>query len=155
MSPFNRALIFHRNYSQPVCHSCTVFEILERCNPWPHVANRHISGRYRQRLSQLLLLWRHWRHAQRYGRTKVFLTDTLPRLIYRDSELLVESRESFLADVCLAAPLRVAPSEYHHDVWHQKTRVSGVTTVARTLFAWYVKPFWSNSDLWRTRRQGI
>ena len=26
---------------------------LERCNPWPHVANRHIS------MSQLLSLWRH------------------------------------------------------------------------------------------------
>jgi len=36
--------------------------ILERCNPWPHVANRHISGRYHQRLSQLLLLWRHFHY---------------------------------------------------------------------------------------------
>ena len=44
----------------------------EHCNPWPHVANRHIS------ISQLLSLWRHshcdviryWAgHAQRYGRT--------------------------------------------------------------------------------------
>ena len=47
---------------------------LERCNPWPHVANHHIS------ISQLLSLWRHshydviryWAgHAQRYGRTYV------------------------------------------------------------------------------------
>jgi len=29
------------------------FDKLERCNPWPHVANCHIS------ISQLLLLWRH------------------------------------------------------------------------------------------------
>jgi len=57
---------------------------LERCNPWPHVASRHISGRYSQRLSQLLSLWRHshydiisnWAgHTQRYRRT-----DTLPCL---------------------------------------------------------------------------
>jgi len=27
--------------------------ILERCNPWPHAANRHIS------ISQLLSSWRH------------------------------------------------------------------------------------------------
>jgi len=55
---------------------------LERCNPSPHVANRHIS------ICQLLSLWRHWHydiircwagHAQRYKRT-----DTLPRLIYKD-----------------------------------------------------------------------
>jgi len=45
---------------------------LQRCNPWPHVANRDIS------ISQLLSLWRHchydviryWAgHAQRYRRT--------------------------------------------------------------------------------------
>ena len=30
-----------------------VNRILERCNPWPHVGNRHIS------ISQLLSLWRH------------------------------------------------------------------------------------------------
>jgi len=40
--------------------------ILERCNPWPHVANRHISK------SQLLSLWRqsHYdviREARAYG----------------------------------------------------------------------------------------
>jgi len=29
---------------------------LERCNPWPHVFNRHIS------ISQLLSLWRHSRY---------------------------------------------------------------------------------------------
>jgi len=42
----------------------------ERCNPWPHLANRHIST------SQLSSLWRHshydviryWAgHTQRYG----------------------------------------------------------------------------------------
>ena len=47
---------------------------LERCNPWPHVANGHIT------LSQLLSLLRHSHcdvigyqagHAQRYGRTDV------------------------------------------------------------------------------------
>ena len=45
---------------------------IEQCNPWPHVANRHIS------ISELLSLWRHshcdviryWAcHAHRYGRT--------------------------------------------------------------------------------------
>jgi len=60
--------------------------ILERCNPWPHVANRHIS------ISQPpLSLWRHsqcdviryWDgHAHHYLRT--YVTDTLPRLIYKD-----------------------------------------------------------------------
>jgi len=32
---------------------------LGHCNLWPHVASCHISGRYRQRLSQLFSLWRH------------------------------------------------------------------------------------------------
>jgi len=31
--------------------------VLERCKPWPHVANRHISSRHCQRLSQLFSLW--------------------------------------------------------------------------------------------------
>jgi len=36
-------------------NSNTAFKIwLQHCNPWPHVANRHIS------ISQLLSLWRHW-----------------------------------------------------------------------------------------------
>jgi len=34
-------------------HVSTISEVLERCNPWPHVANRHVS------ISQLLSLWRH------------------------------------------------------------------------------------------------
>jgi len=78
--------------------------VLEQCNPWPHVANRHIS------ISQLLLLWCHsyydvsrlrrsqprsqWRHshcdvihywaghAHRYGRP--YVTDILPGLTYKD-----------------------------------------------------------------------
>jgi len=65
------------------------FNKLERCNPWPHVANRHIS------ISQLLSSWRHshcdviryWAgtgNVHRYGRTYV-RTDTLPRLIYKDT----------------------------------------------------------------------
>jgi len=29
---------------------CSCYKVLERCNPWPHVANRHIS------ISQLLSL---------------------------------------------------------------------------------------------------
>jgi len=29
---------------------------IERCNPWPHVANRHIYDRYRQRQSKLFSL---------------------------------------------------------------------------------------------------
>ena len=33
--------------------SCALSSPLERCNPWPHVANRRIS------ISQLLSLWRH------------------------------------------------------------------------------------------------
>ena len=37
------------------CHCyCCSHDLLERCNPWPHVANRHISS-----ISQLLSLWRH------------------------------------------------------------------------------------------------
>jgi len=80
--------------------------LIEWCNPWLHVASRHIS------ISQLLSLWRHshydfscprclqppfslWRrshcdvicywagHAHRYG-----LTDTLPRLIYEDGNVV-------------------------------------------------------------------
>jgi len=39
-------LIHNQNFSWPSLK-------LERCNPWPHVANRHIS------ISQLLSLWRH------------------------------------------------------------------------------------------------
>jgi len=35
------------------CYSVSVLLLLERCNPWPHVANRHIF------ISQLLSLWRH------------------------------------------------------------------------------------------------
>jgi len=68
-----------------------IYVLLERCNPWPHVANRQIS------ISQLLSLWRHshydvicyWAgHAQRDGRTYVrtyVYTDTffIPRLILR------------------------------------------------------------------------
>jgi len=37
----------------PIAIIRCVTSILERCNPWPHVANRHIS------ISQLLSLWRH------------------------------------------------------------------------------------------------
>jgi len=63
---------------------------LERCNPWPHVAIRHIS------ISQLLSLWRHshydvirdWAgHARPALRTYTLRTDTLPRLIYKDEAL--------------------------------------------------------------------
>jgi len=89
------------------------YNITRACNPWPHVANRHISGRYRQRLSQLLSLWRHShydviRTARAYDARNPRLsqlsslwrlsllswprpalrtyvrTDTLPRLIYKD-----------------------------------------------------------------------
>jgi len=49
----------------------------ECCNP----VSRHISGRYRQRLSQLFSLWRHWRHAQRYRRTYGHLTTLKPNSI--------------------------------------------------------------------------
>jgi len=56
---------------------------LERCNQWPHVANCHISGRYRQQLNQLLSLRRrsHYDviryragHSQLYGCTYGHLT---------------------------------------------------------------------------------
>jgi len=40
--------------------------LLEHCSPWPHVANRHIFGRYRQRLSQLFSLCRHSYHIISY-----------------------------------------------------------------------------------------
>jgi len=33
--------------------------LLQHCNRWPHVANRHISGRYRQWQSKLFS-WCHW-----------------------------------------------------------------------------------------------
>jgi len=81
--------------NQTIC--ITVSVVLERCNPWPHVADRHIST------SHLLSLWPHshydvsrlrrsqppfslWRHshcdvihywaghAHHYGRTYGHLT---------------------------------------------------------------------------------
>jgi len=78
------------------------FVELERCNPWPHVINRHIS------ISQLLSFWRH-SHYDGSSRSHDVIrivtsfateadlatptvtdvrtyvrTDTLPRLIYKD-----------------------------------------------------------------------
>jgi len=41
------------NSSQMSTEQSSQSSLLERCNPWPHVANRHIS------ISQLLSLWRH------------------------------------------------------------------------------------------------
>jgi len=81
-----------QSHSSDVLHFLWRSKRRERCNPWPHVANHHIS------ISQLLSFWRHSRspcshyyvirywagHAQCYGRTKV-RTDALPRLIYNDS----------------------------------------------------------------------
>jgi len=68
---------------------------LERCNLWPHVANRHISGLYHQRHStarilhqspylrqRLSQLWCHSRYDVIDAMPSI--TDTLPRLIYRD-----------------------------------------------------------------------
>jgi len=40
------------------------------------------------------------------------------------SELFVESRDFPIPRV-FGAPVRDNPSEYHQDVWHQKTRVLG------------------------------
>jgi len=76
--------------------------ILERCNPWPHVANRHISKSHcdvslsrlgrSQPASQLFTLWchshsdviRYWAgHAQRYGRTYVTCVRTPYRVEYK------------------------------------------------------------------------
>ena len=80
--------------------TCCDYTSLKRCNPWPHVANRHIS------ISQLLLLWRHshydvsrLRCSQPRSHYDVILihsllswsrpllwtyerTETLPRLLY-------------------------------------------------------------------------
>jgi len=80
-----------------LCLDCCVQ--LERCNPWPHVANCHVS------ISQLLSLWRHshydfsclwnsqppfslWRHLllswPRPLLRTYHCTDTLPRSINKD-----------------------------------------------------------------------
>jgi len=78
-------------------HCMTMFfHVKQRCHPWPHVANRHIS------INQLLLsLWHHSHYdvigatptvtdIRTYVSTNVTYewrnehTDTLPRLIYRD-----------------------------------------------------------------------
>ena len=65
-------------FSQTGCPSYyTYTRAVQPCNPWPHVASRHIS------ISQLLSLWRHshcnvigyWAgHAHRYRRTYGHLT---------------------------------------------------------------------------------
>ena len=99
----------------------------ERCNPWPHVANRHMSVR------ELLSLWRHshydvsclrrsqppfslWHHshcdvirysagnARRYGRT--YVTDTLPGLIYKYVLLPMRFCQCFFVTVCAATVYR-------------------------------------------------
>jgi len=58
---------------------------LEHCNPWPHVANRHISNMSAIIIMTSLSLWRHsllsW--SRPALRTNV-RTDTLPRLKYKD-----------------------------------------------------------------------
>jgi len=93
-------MLTSRSCSLQLRYTRWTVKTLERCNPWPHVANRRIS------ISQLLSLGRHshyhisrlrrsqprshydvicyWAgHAQRDGRTYV-RADTLPRLIYKD-----------------------------------------------------------------------
>jgi len=70
--------------------------VLERCNPWPHVANRHYLYKPAIVIVTSLSLWRDARSprshydvalivpsfAHRNGRTSV--TDIWPRLIYKD-----------------------------------------------------------------------
>jgi len=76
---------------------CRMSIVRERCNPWPHVANRHIS------ISQLLSLWRHshydvsrlrcsrrskppfslWRHSH-CDVIRYWAGHALLRLIYKD-----------------------------------------------------------------------
>ena len=34
----------YRKFADELCEVYEIVYILERCNPWPHVANRHISG---------------------------------------------------------------------------------------------------------------
>jgi len=92
-------LLFIVNYKSPHSLNSYYFSVrVERCNPWPHVVNRHIS------ISQLLSLWRHSRYdlcarSPRSHYDVIFIvtsfaielatptvtdvrTDTLPRLIY-------------------------------------------------------------------------
>jgi len=67
----NRSIIGHDRSTAPqYVHTVVlvkwwqVFHSVERCNPWPHVANRHIS------ISQLLSLWRHFHYdviCEAYG----------------------------------------------------------------------------------------
>ena len=65
---------------------------LEQCYLRLHVANRHISGRYRQQLSQLFSLRCH-SHCDVIGAMTYGHTDTLPCLIYRDICPVCEIRQ--------------------------------------------------------------
>jgi len=118
---------------------------LERCNPWPHVANRHISsqllslwrhsyydvvraahayGARNPQLSQLFSLWchshydviRYWiGHAQRYGHMYV-RTDTLPRLIYKDFIYFYSTPQCSHCKCCISYGNSVRPSVRHTPV---------------------------------------
>jgi len=82
------------------------YSILERCNPWPHVANRHISIRRLTGYGTSFSLWDHscvlrlrrsqppfslWRHSllswpcsALWTYVTYVRTDTLPCLIYKE-----------------------------------------------------------------------
>ena len=88
---------------------------LERCNPWPRVANRHIS------ISRLLSLWRHshydviryWAgHAQRYVERTYVRTDTLLRLIYKDGGQWWHTK-TFSRSMFTSPKLPSVPNTYH------------------------------------------
>ena len=86
-SKSTRALLYPRGWrlrrSQPATKP--VIFIMTSFSLWRHsllrpgrIANRHISGRYRQRQSKLFSLWRHWRLSwprpalQTYGHLTTF-----------------------------------------------------------------------------------
>jgi len=100
--------------------------ILERCNLWPHVANRHIS------ISQLLSSWRYshydvicyWAgHAWRDGWTDIrtyvhtyICTNTLLHLIYKDDMCCLNTVQrtncsnSAVPDRCRLQAIQICPA---------------------------------------------
>jgi len=62
------------------------YYLLERCNPWPHVANRHISIKPAVIIMTSFSLWRHsllsWLRPALRTNVRTLRKDTLPRLIY-------------------------------------------------------------------------
>jgi len=117
----------------------TIHNKLQQYNPWPHVANRHTSisqllSLWRHSHDDVTLarlrrsqppfsLWRdshcdatrYWAgHAHSYGRTYVrYVTDTLPRLIYKDTQQL---QLSLAVRLCIRKTLNVCAwgTKYPH-----------------------------------------